>query len=148
MSYQESRAITYLFSTLIGAAIYSFYVVRRASDAGFDPSTIDSFWGIMTLIVIAVTVVISVILTVIVTVAQAVAERDDAPSLADERDRLFELKANQISFSVFGAGFVLAMIALAVGQAPLIMFHLIVYSLFGATAAGTIAQLTFYRRGY
>lgn len=148
MSYHESRSIVSLISSLLGGGLYAFYVIQRSAEPGYDPTTIISFWGTITLIAIAVTIGTNIILSILVTIVVAVAERDEEPDLVDERDRLFELKGNQVSFGVFGGGFVIAMILLAVGLPPLAMFHLIVFSLFGASMAASVTQLYHYRRGY
>ena len=67
----------------------------------------------------------------------------------DDADRtLIALKANQVSYAAFGIGFLLAMISLASGLPPLVMFHLIVFSLFGAGIVGYVTQLYLYRRGF
>jgi len=58
------------------------------------------------------------------------------------------LRANRISFSVFGVGFLIAMITLAAGLAPLVMFNLIVFSLFTGAISGYVSQLYRYRRGF
>ncbi|MEM7349043.1 MAG: hypothetical protein AAF485_32845, partial [Chloroflexota bacterium] len=79
---------------------------------------------------------------------QAIITRDEEVPESDERDKFIELKANQISFTIFGIGFISAMITLATGMAPLLMFHIIVYSLFGASIVGYLIQLYFYRRGF
>ena len=69
-------------------------------------------------------------------------------SLSDERDQLINLKADQISHAVFGVGFPIAMITLAIGLPPLVMLNLIVYSGFGAGIVGLITKLYLYRRGF
>lgn len=148
MSYQENRIIAYLISTLLVVGLYSFYVFQKYQEGSFDSTTISSFWGSVILIVIAVQIVLSIITSILVSIIRAIATREEDPSLSDERDRLIDLRANRISFSVFGIGFVLAMITLALGLPPLVMFNLIVYSLFGAGIIGYIAQLYLYRRGF
>lgn len=148
MSYQENQVIAYLVSTLVGVGIYSYYVVQQYQAGSFASTTITSFWGSLMLIVIVVTIVLSIVLSILASIIQAIAARDADPTLADERDRLINLKADRISYSVFGIGFVLAMISLAAGLPPLVMFNLIVYSLFGAAIVGCITQLYLYRRGF
>ncbi len=148
MAYQENQTIAYLISSLVGVGIYTYYVIQQAQQGSFDSTTISSFWGTLILAVIGVQVVLSIIMSILVSIIQAIVTRDETPTLADERDRLFDLRANRISFAVFGVGFLLAMITLAAGLPPLVMFNLIVYSLFGASIIGYIAQLYFYRRGF
>lgn len=148
MSYQQNQTIAYLVSALLGVGLYSFYVIQQYQGGSLDSATITRFWGSLTLIVIAVQIVLSIITSILVTIIKAIATREEEPSLSDERDQLIELKANRLSYAVFGVGFVLAMLTLAAGLPPLVMFNLIVYSLFGAAIVGYIAQLYLYRRGF
>ena len=74
--------------------------------------------------------------------------KEEEPSLSDERDQLIDLRANRISYAVFGVGFIISMVSLAVGMRPLVMFNLIIYALFGASIVGYITQLVLYRRGF
>ena len=148
MSYQENRIIAYLISSLLGVGIYSFYVIQKYQEGSFDSTMISSFWGSVILIVIGMQIVLSIIAAILVSIIRAIVTREEEPALSDERDQLIDLKANRISFSVFGVGFVIAMITLATGMAPLVMFNLIVFSLFGAGIIGYITQLYLYRRGF
>ncbi|MCP4418127.1 MAG: hypothetical protein GY805_16005 [Chloroflexi bacterium] len=90
----------------------------------------------------------SIITAILVSIIQAIATREKEPSLLDERDQLIHLKADRNSYTVFGSGFLLAMIMLAVGLPPLVMFNLIVFSVFGAGIVGYITQIYLYRRGF
>ena len=148
MSYQENRIIAYLISSLLGVGIYSFYVIQKYQEGSFDSTTISSFWGFVILIVIVGQIVLSIITSILVSIIHAITTREEELTQSDERDQLIDLKANRISFSVFGIGFVLAMITLATGLPPLVMFNLIVFSLFGAGIVGYITQLYLYRRGF
>ncbi len=148
MSYQESRTIAYLISTLLATGLYTFLAFQKYAEGGVEATSVASFWGSLMLIVIAVQIVLSILTAIAVSIIQAVATRDENFEQSDERDQLIELKANRISFSVFGIGFVLAMASLAIGQPPLVMFHLIVAALFTAVIVGYITQLVLYRRGF
>ena len=148
MSYQENRIIAYLISSLMGVGIYSFYAFQKYQEGSFDSETIASSWGSFILIVIGVQIVLSIVTSILVSIIRAIATREKEPTLSDERDQLIDLKANRISLSVFGIGFIVSMITLATGLQPLVMFNLIVYSLFGAGIIGYITQLYLYRKGF
>lgn len=148
MAYQESRVVAFLVSNLLGVGIYSYQAIRQYQQGSFESNTIGSFWGTLILMVILITVVLSVVLSILVSILQAIATREEEPELADERDQFIHLKADRVSYAVFGVGFVFAMITLAAGLPPLVMFNLIVYSLFGAAIVGYIVQLYLYRRGF
>ncbi len=148
MSSQENRTIAYLISSALGVGIYSFYAIQQYQHGSFDSTTISSYWGTLFLIVIGVQIVLSIISSILISIIHAIATREEEISLTDERDKLIDLRANQISYAVFGVGFLLAMITLAVGQPPLVMFNLIVFSLFGAGIVGYVTQIYLYRRGF
>lgn len=148
MSQSESRTVGYLISSLIGAVLYFVYVVQQYQEGSLNSATITSSWGIAVLVVIGIQIVLSIISAILVSIGLAIKEREEVPELSDERDQLIELRANRISFSVFGVGFFIAMITLAAGAAPLVMFNLIVFSLFAAAISGYVSQLYRYRRGF
>lgn len=148
MSQSESRTVGYLISSLIGAVLYFVYVVQQYQEGSLNSATITSSWGIAVLVVIGIQIVLSIISAILVSIGLAIKEREEVPELSDERDQLIELRANRISFSVFGVGFLIAMITLAAGAAPLVMFNLIVFSLFAAAISGYVSQLHRYRRGF
>ena len=148
MSQSESRTVAYLISSLIGTVLYFLYVVQQYQDGSFNSETISSSWGIAVLVVIGLQIVLSIISAILVSIGLAIKEREEVPELSDERDQLIELRANRISFSVFGVGFLIAMITLAAGLVPLVMFNLIVFSLFAGAISGYVSQLYRYRRGF
>jgi len=148
MSYQGNQTIAYLISSLLGAGIYSFYAIQQYQRGGFASTTISSQWGTAMLVVIGIQIILSIVSAFLVTILQAIREREEKPSLADERDQLIELKANKIAYSVFGIGFLIAMITLAVGLRPLVMFNMLIVSLYTAAILGYIVQLSLYRRGF
>jgi hypothetical protein len=148
MSQSESRTVAYLVSSLIAAILYFAYAVQQYQEGSFNSLTISRSWGIAVLVVIGVQIVLSIISAILASIGLAIKEREEVPELSDERDQLIELRANRISFSVFGVGFLIAMITLAADLVPLVMFNLIVFSLFAGAISGYVSQLYRYRRGF
>ncbi len=148
MSNPENRLIAYLASNLLAAGAYAVYVIQQYRAGSFNSTTISSDWGAAILILIAVQVLLSVLLAIVVSIITTIKTREDEAVQTDERDRLIELKADRVSYTVFGIGFLLAMIVLAVGMPPLVMFNLIVFSVLGAGIIGYITRLYLYRRGF
>lgn len=148
MNYQENRIIGYLISVLLAVGYYSFQVFQKYQVGSFDLTTISSSWGSVILIAIAVQIVLSIFMGILFSVIPASTRSEKNISLSDERDQLINLKADQISHAVFGIGFLIAMITLAIGLPPLVMLNLIVYSGFGAGIVGLITKLYLYRRGF
>ena len=148
MNYQENRIIGYLISVILATGYYSFHVVQKYLSGSFDLTTISSSWGSVILIAIAVQIVLSIFMGILFSFIPAGTRSEKNISLSDERDQLINLKADQISHAVFGIGFLIAMITLAIGLPPLVMLNLIVYSGFGAGIVGLITKLYLYRRGF
>ena len=148
MNYQENRIIGYLISVILAVGYYSFYVFQKYQEGSFDSTTSSSSWGSVVLIALAVQIVLSIFMGILFSFIPSSTRREKDISLSDERDHLIQLKADRISHAVFGFGFLFAMIALAVGLPPFVMFNLIVYSVFGAGIVGFITQLYLYRRGF
>ncbi|MCH8305307.1 MAG: hypothetical protein IIB94_09305 [Candidatus Marinimicrobia bacterium] len=148
MNYQENRIIGYLISVLLAVGYYSFQVFQKYQEGSFDLTTISSSWGSVILIAIAVQIVLSIFMGILFSVIPASTRSEKNISLSDERDQLINLKADQISHAVFGVGFLIAMVTLAIGLPPLVMLNLIVYSGFGAGIVGLITKLYLYRRGF
>jgi len=148
MAQQEGRTIGYLFSGLVSIGLYFVYGVQQYQAGTFDSATISSSWGVAVLVVIGVQIVLSIIAAILVSIIEAIRAGEEQPELSDERDQLIELRGERLSFYVFGVGYVIAMITLAAGVLPLVMFNLIVFSLLAAGIVGNVRQLYLYRRGF
>ncbi len=148
MSYQERQTIAYLISSMLVVAGYAVYLFQRYQAGSLDGTTISSSWGLVILTLVGAQIALSVLMSILITIVQAIRTREAQPELSDERDHLIELKAERISYAVFGVGFLIAMITLAAGLAPLVMLNVIVLSLFGAWMVGSLAKLYYYRRGF
>ena len=153
MNPQQRQIIAYLVSTTLVALYYTYFVLTHSGLEGTEYETISSSWGKFILIIIAVNVGLSILVSILVTVLNSVINKRgdepcEEPIMEDERDKQIDLKANKISYGIFGGGFLLAMIVLALGQPPLLMFHIIVFSILGAGIGGNLLQLYLYRRGF
>jgi uncharacterized membrane protein len=147
MGYQENQTVGYLISGFVGVGIFTYYLIQHTQQAGYDPTTISSRMGTLVLIIIGVQIVLNIAFAMAVSIIQAIITRDEDPVLSDERDNLIQLKTEQVAFTVFSIGFILAMLALATGFSQMIVFSTIVYSLLSATIIGFIAKLYLYRKG-
>ena len=147
-TYQENRTIAYLISMLLVTAYYLCFLWEEFQKGVFDTDTIPSEWGWTVLKLVGAQIVLSVLASIGVSIMYAVLNREMEKEVSDERDKLFELKTNQLSFTIFGLGFLSAMLCLALGTSPLLVLNLIVLSMFVGSMVGYIAKLYFYRRGY
>ena len=148
MSQQQKQIIAYLISTVLVVAYYAWYVFQKHQMGEVDVSTISSLWGKAILIAMGANIILTIVMTILVSIAHAMITKETELPEADERDHLIDLKASRISYIAFGIGFAGAMVMLAIGQAPLLVFHTIVFSIFAAAIFGNLVQLYFYRRGF
>lgn len=148
MSYQERRAIVSILSSLLITAVYSAYMAQRYPAAEAYSPEIFRFWGAFFLILIPVSIVAQIIIYILFSIVNTVATQEQEPSITDERDRLIELKATRNSLVMFTAGFLVGMVAVALGQPPAVMFTIFVFAGVLAELASELSQFYFYRRGY
>ena len=153
LSYQEKSIIVSLITSLLIYLVYSVILYRRYQAGDYDSVDAARFLGVAILVLIGVQVVMQIIAQVVLAVTNAVAtvattgEEPAAPPPADERDKLIDLKATRNSSIVFGAGFVLAIAALALGMASTVTLGLLIVFMMLAEFLGTASKLVYYRRG-
>lgn len=149
MSFQEKRMIASIVTTLVVFGIYFLVIFGMYQDGRFSGEDAFSLLGKSILVLIVGAIVLNIALTILFSIFLAIANRESNPSfVVDERDRQIELKASNISHYVFGAGFVLSMIAMATGQTPFLALNLIVGSFGVASLVECAIQIALYRRGF
>jgi len=149
MSYQEKRAIASIISSVIMFGIYYMIIYRMYRDGSFAGADAGSLLGKSVLILIAGGIILHIIVTIICNILFALAERECNPSyVVDERDKLIELRSMRFSEWVTGLGFVLSMIALAMGQPAFLVINLIVGAFALGSVMGSVAMLAIHRKGF
>ena len=147
MSYQERRAIASLISNIVIVAVYSAVMIQRYPHG--DPYSVEvfRFWGAFFVILIPVSIVAKILITILFVILNAIATREVEKDITDERDRLFEGKANRNSLYVFALGFMLAMVSLLVDTPPAGMFIILFCGGVVSELIGDFTQFYLYRRG-
>lgn len=148
MSYQERRAIVSMISTLLITAVYFAIVLQNYPDTGDYSQEVFHYWGSTILVLIPVSIVAKIVIYIVFTIINTIATHEGEPGFEDERDKLIELKANQISMYVFAFGFILAMVSLVMDQAPSVMFSIMILGGLLADMVSDFSQFLFYRRGF
>jgi hypothetical protein len=129
--------------------IYYAVVIQMVQDGCFDEADATALLGKSILLLIIGGIVLNIIMAIVFNIVFAIAENESQPSfVVDERDKLIELRGLRISFYITGAGVILAMGALALGQSALLVFNLIVASFALGDVIGNIVMLRIYRRGF
>ena len=147
MSYQERRAIASLISNIVIVTLYSAFMIQRYPYG--DPYSVEvfRFWGAFFVILIPVAIIAKILISILFVILNAIATREVEADISDERDRLFEGKANRNSLYVFALGFMLAMASLLVDTPPSGMFIILFCGGVVSEIVGDFSQFHFYRRG-
>jgi hypothetical protein len=150
MSFQEKNFAVSLASSTLILGFFLISLLLMIQRGSLDSSSVIRLWVIVIVLSIIVTVFGTILTHVVSAVIQAV-QTDEEPEIediADERDKLIDLKGTRVAYVAFSCGVLLSMITFVLGRPPLVMFTLII--LFGILAqmAGDISRLHFYRRGF
>ncbi len=149
MSYQEKNITVELTSYVLILGFYLVSWLQMYQTEGLIPAKIFSLWIIVIVVTILVNIVASILTNIVLTIVQAIKTKTkpDERFIADERDKMIGLKGMRNSYITFSVGVFLSMLTFVLGQPPLVMFSLIVFSAILAEIIGDFSQLYFYRRG-
>lgn len=149
MSFQEKNITVSLVNFTL---ILGFYLVRLwqlNQNDNFDTTRVFRLWGIIIVAAVVVTIAATILTQIVSGIIQAIKTKAEPviDDLADERDKLIDLKGTKVTYLIYSLGSFLAMLTFPLGQPPLVMFTLLIFFGVVAQIAGDIARLYFYRRG-
>jgi hypothetical protein len=147
MDIKEKRILVSLIGSVLVFLFYALYVYNKHIAGSPEIINDFQFWGKAFLFMIPVAIVAQIIIHIILAIIAKITTNEDLDIIDDERDKLIELKSIKISHYIFLAGFMTAMIWLAIGAQPGLMFILLFSSGFFASIIGEIARLYYYRKG-
>jgi hypothetical protein len=147
MSARERQAVVSLLTTLLLVVFFVAYVLPRYPAGNPYAPEVFRFWGLAFVVLVPVSIVANIAVSVVFSVGYAMATRQNASYVADERDKFIELRALRIALYVFTSGFALAMGSLAIGMPPSVMFIVLMGSGYGSGLVGNLSQLYLYRKG-
>ncbi len=149
MSHQEKTALVCLISGVVVFAIYAYFVAQMYQAGAFEGPGAGAEIGKSILWLIGGGIVANIVAQIIFSIAHAIITREAKPSfVVDERDRLIELRSLRVAYYIAGAGFVAAMIALALEQSYFLTFNIMIFAFFAASVVEGLIQLFLYRRGF
>lgn len=148
MDNKEKQVLVTTISLVLIFGIYSLYVYNKYIVVNFDVINDFKFWGRAFLILIPVTIISQILIHILFAIFNKIMTKEDMETKSDERDKLIELKAIQISHWVFTGGFLLSMVFLVVGMPPYVMFITLIASGFLSGIASGMAKIYFYRKGF
>lgn len=149
MAYQEINITVSLVSHLLIVGYYLANLFQMYQEEGLNSAQVFGLWITVIVATIIVNVTASILANILLTIVHAIKTRtnENERFIADERDKLIELKGTKNAYIVFSIGVFLAMLTFVFGQPPLVMFSLIVFSGIAAEIIGDLSRLYFYRRG-
>lgn len=151
MSFQEKNITVSLVSFILILGFYLLRLFQIIQGEGLNSTNIFRLWGIVVVLAIIFTVVATVLTHVASAIIQIIETGEENPEiddLADERDKLIDLRGTKITYTVSSIGVFFAMLTFAFGQPPLVMFALLIFFGVVAQIIGDISRLILYRRGF
>ena len=116
----------------------------------FNSTNVFRLWGIVIVLAILVTIFATILTHIVSNIIQAIKTKEEPviEDIADERDKLIDLRGTKITYFVSSIGVFLSMLTFALGQPPLVMFTLLIFFGVLAQIIGDISRLYLYRRGF
>lgn len=152
MTYQESRSLTNIFSTIIITGVYALIVYQRYLNGTVDTTDVFRFWALAILIFIPISIVARIIILIIFSIGNSVVqtakgEEIENVDFVDERDKLIELKATKISLIIFSLGFIFALVTQVANMSNHMFFITLIVVGVITEVVSDLATIIYYRKG-
>ena len=151
MSFQEKNVTVSLINFTLILGVFLIRVFQMILGGSFNSTNVFRLWVIVIALAILVTIFATILTHIFSAIIQAIKTGEENPKvedLADERDRLIELRGTKVTYFVSSIGVFLSMLTFALGQPPLVMFTLLIFFGVVAQIIGDISRLYLYRRGF
>jgi hypothetical protein len=150
MSYQEKNITVSLFSHLLICVYYLANLFPIIQAGELIAGRLYALWTVVITVNIVVNIVASILTNILLTIIEAIrARKYEGPQfIADERDRLIELKGIRSSYITFSIGVLVSVLVFIFGQSALTMISLIVFFAILAEIIGDVSKIYLYRRGF
>lgn len=151
MSFQEKNITVSLVNFTLILGYFLFRVLQMASTETFTQANVLRLWVIIIVLAVIVTIAATILTHIVSAIIEAIRTGEKEPDiedLADERDRLIDLRGTKVTYTVSSIGVFLAMLTFALGQPPLVMFTLLIFFGVLAQIVGDVSRLLLYRRGF
>ncbi len=149
MSNKQNEISVSLVSTLVILAYYLVNIFQMLQGGGLNSAEVFRLWAVVIIATIILNIAGNIITNIVINIVHAIKtqKEEEVRLIEDERDKLIGLKGDRVSYLAFSIGVFLSMLTFALGQPPLVMFSLIVFSSLMAEIFGDLSQFYFYRRG-
>lgn len=151
MTFQEKNISVTLASFSLILVIYTAGVWRMIASGGLNATSLFRLWGIVIVMAIVFTIIATILTHIVTAIIEAIRQGTDDPKIediADERDKLIDLRGTKVTYALTSFGTFLAMLTYVLGQNGLVMFSLLIFVALIAQIIGGISRLVFYHRGF
>jgi len=151
MSFKEKNTVVTLVNFSLILVFYVISVAQMLENNSFTPPNMFQLFGM----VIFFSVIVSIIAIVLTHVVPAILRNrrtgKNEPLMdefEDERDNIIDLRGTRATYSVSSLGSFIAMLTFVAGEAPLVMFTLLIFFGVLAQIIGDVTRLLLYRKGF
>ena len=146
MSFHHKNITVTLASFSLILLFFILRIVQLILNNEFNQSNIVQLWTIVVILAIFATLA-GIIFTHGVSLVRNRQRLEEVDDLVDERDLRIDREGTHLTYRVTSIGSFIAMLLFAVGQSPLIMFSLLIFSGLIGQIAGDIKRLHLYQQG-
>lgn len=150
MSEHQRENIISLILLLTVSSVYIGYILNSYSSMVFGPGEELKYWAGAILAIIPIRIVLQIILIIIFKIMEAIVNQGKVSSdIKDERDKLIELKGDNISGNFFVFGFVLSLVGVYYFSFSLSMMFIFIFVIgYISELLGIISKIYFYNKGF
>lgn len=150
MSQHQKENIISLISLLSVSTVYFGYIYTGYMNRSFVSGEELKYWAGAILAIIPIRIVLQIILVIIFKIMEAVVHNGKvSPDIKDERDKLIELKGDNISGNFFVFCFILSLVGVYYFSFNLsLMFIFIFIAGYLSELLGIISKIYFYNKGF
>lgn len=150
MSFQEKNFTVTLVNFSLILIYYTIRVLLMISNDTFTLENVTWLWVTIIIWSIVVTILATILTHIVLAIIEAIKTRKEPvmKDIADERDKMIDLKGTKITYTIYSLGTFVAMLTFVFDKPALIMFSLLIFFGLLAQIIGDISRLYFYRRGF
>jgi hypothetical protein len=151
MSFQEKNITVSLVNFTLILGFYSIRIFQMILGGSFNSTNVFRLFGIIIVLAVGVTIFATILTHIVSAIIEAIKTGNENPKvedIADERDKLIDLRGTKITYFVSSIGSALSMLTFVLGQPPLAMFTLLIFFGVLAQIIGDLSRLYLYRRGF
>lgn len=150
MSFQEKNFAVSLVNFSLILVFFLIQVLQLVRADRFVEAELFRLAGIVIALAIVVTILATILTHIVSAIIEAIRTKKEPvlEDIADERDRLIDLRGTRITYALSSTGVLISMLTFVFGQPPLVMFTSLIFFGLVAQVVGDSARLLFYRRGF